>query len=187
MGMAVPIYHTAEMVRALTDESRHWPRYEVVHGELLVRSAPRMWHQVIVGRLFLELTHYLERNPGIDALAFTSPSDISWGPDTLVQPDVRVIPLAEVRTLAWKHVRMLLLAAEVLSPSSVRADRFTKRRLYQEFGVETYWVVEADERYVEIWTPGVMLPDVERETLTWTPAGATAPFELSLEALFRPI
>ena len=37
-----------------------------------------------------------------------------------------------------------MLAVEVLSPSSVRADRFTKRRLYQAQQVPLYWVVDAD-------------------------------------------
>src|SRR5687768_369778 len=34
MGMAAPLYHTAEMVRSLIEETHHWPRYETVHGEL---------------------------------------------------------------------------------------------------------------------------------------------------------
>jgi Uma2 family endonuclease len=53
-------------------------------------------------------------------------------PDTLVQPDVFVVLLAEARTLTWSNVTTLLLAIEVLSPSSVRADRFTKRHLFRK-------------------------------------------------------
>ena len=41
MGMAAPIYYTAEMVRALPDDAN---RYEVVHGELLVTPAVRGPH-----------------------------------------------------------------------------------------------------------------------------------------------
>jgi hypothetical protein len=36
MGMAAPIYHTAEQVRAFPEDGN---RYEVVHGELLVTPA----------------------------------------------------------------------------------------------------------------------------------------------------
>ena len=61
-----------------------------------------------------------------------SPADISWSDDTLVQPDVLVADLEEVRTLDWAKVKTLLLVIEVLSPSTARYDRFTKRRLYQE-------------------------------------------------------
>ena len=37
MGMAAPIYYTADMVRAMPDDGN---RYEVAYGELLVTPAP---------------------------------------------------------------------------------------------------------------------------------------------------
>lgn len=185
MGMAAPLYHTADRVRALTDETRHWPRYETVHGELLVTPAPRPWHQTVTLRLAAALVAYTAREPVGEV--FTSPADISWGPDTLVQPDVFVVPIEEARTLAWPTIRTLLLAAEVLSPSSVRADRFTKRRLYQDEGVALYWMIDADARTAEIWTPGDQFPRVEAERLIWSPAGASHAFEIMLMELLRPI
>ena len=38
MGMAAPLYYSAEMVRAFPDDGK---RYETVHGKLLVTPAPR--------------------------------------------------------------------------------------------------------------------------------------------------
>jgi Uma2 family endonuclease len=118
------------MVRALPEDGN---RYETVHGELLVTPAPRLAHQSIITELIARLHPYLERNPV--GRVFTSPADISWAPDVLVQPDVFVVPLDEARALDWRHIRTLLLAIEALSPSTERYDRFTKRRVYQEFGV----------------------------------------------------
>ena len=83
--------------------------------------------------------------------------------------------------------RTLLLVAEVLSPSSIKGDRFLKRVRYREAGVPLYWVVDADERVVEVWTPTDHFPRFERERLVWRPANAREPFELELERLFRPI
>ncbi|HET6700870.1 MAG TPA: Uma2 family endonuclease [Gemmatimonadaceae bacterium] len=183
--MAAPLYHTAEMVRALIDETRHWPRYETVYGELLVTPAPRLWHQEVVARLLVALRAYVTRYPV--GHVFTSPSDISWGSDTLVQPDVFVVPTEEARTLTWTKVRTLYLAIEVLAPSSMRADRFTKRHLYQDVGIPLYWVIDADERRVEVWTQVDLFPRAERECLVWRPNGTSEPFELPLEELFRPI
>ena len=185
MGMAAPLYHTAEMVRDLIDETRHWPRYETVHGELLVTPAPRPWHQIATTRLAMALSQYLDSEKV--GVVFMSPADISWGPDSLVQPDVFVVPLEEARTLAWPKIRTLLFAAEILSPSSVRADRFTKRRLYQEVGIPLYWVIDADARTAEVWTPSDEFPRVETERLVWTPAGVSRPFEVTLSDLLRPI
>ncbi len=182
MGMAAPIYHSADMVRALPDDGN---RYEVVHGELLVTPAPRPWHEELVARLLEALREYLRQEPV--GHAFGSRSDISWGPYVRVEPDVFVVPIEQARSLDWRRMRDLLLVAEVLSPSSVRGDRFTKRRLYQERRVPVYWLVDGDERLVEVWTPDIELPVVERERVTWHPAGASRAFVLELKELFRPI
>ncbi len=181
-----PPFYTAEMVRALIDESRPAPRYETVYGELLVTPAPRLWHQELVGRLYRTLGDYLRREPVSHVLA--SPADISWGrPDLLEQPDVFVVPLAEARTLEWSRITRLVLAAEVFSPSSVRADRFTKRKLYQDRSTETYWAVDPEERVVEVWTPDAVFPRSEHDRLRWRPAGASTELVLALDALFAPL
>ena len=128
LGMAAPIYWTAEMVRQLPDDGN---RYEVVYGGLLVTPAPRLNHQLLVSRLAVAVAKYLEHEPV--GVMLTSPADISWGQDVLVQPDVFVVPLDEARTGDWSKLSSLLVAAEVL-------DRFTKRRRYQEARVPLYWV-----------------------------------------------
>ena len=181
-----PIYHSADMVRGLIDESRNWPRYETVHGELLVTPAPRPMHQRVAFHLARRLAEYLDRAP-VGAVLM-SPADISFGlADVLVQPDVFVVPKAEARTLKWSGITRLILAVEVLSPSSVRADRFTKRKLYQDRGTETYWMVNPDERVVEVWTPDAVFPRTEHQALRWQPPGASTAFVLDLPDLFAPL
>ena len=182
MGMASANFYTAQMVRALPPDGN---RYETVRGELLVTPAPRIWHEEIVYRLLISLREYLRTEPV--GHAFGSRSDISWSPDTLVEPDVFVAALEEVRTLDWASVKTLLLVIEVLSPSSRRADRFTKRVEYQRQNIPCYWIVDPDAWQVEIWSPADTGPVLERERLVWHPAGATRSFELTLEELFRPI
>jgi Uma2 family endonuclease len=182
MGMGAPIYYTADMVRAMPDDGN---RYEVVYGELLVTPAPRPWHQVLVKRLGFELESYIRQNPVGELL--NAPADISWGPDVLVQPDLFVADAAEARTLTWSRMRTLLLVAEVLSPSSAKGDRVLKRLRYREAGVPLYWVVDGDDRSVEVWTPADEFPVFERERLVWHPAGMREPFTLDLGDLFRPL
>jgi Uma2 family endonuclease len=104
-----------------------------------------------------------------------------------VQPDLFVVPLEQARTLDWASMTDLLLVAEVLSPSSRRADRFTKRLEYQRQRVPLYWIVDSDESHVEVWTPGDTFPRFERERLVWHPAEAGTAFELWLPELFKSI
>jgi Uma2 family endonuclease len=180
--MAAPVYYTADMVRALPDDGN---RYETVHGELLVTPAPRLLHQLVLERLRGALWIYLERHRV--GLLLSSPADLSWGPDILVQPDLFVADLEEARALEWTRVRTLLLAVEVLSPSTARYDRFTKRRLYQEVGVAQYWIVDPQARSVEVWTPRDAFPATAEARLTWHPVGASEPFVLDLAEVFRPV
>jgi Uma2 family endonuclease len=183
MGMAAPAYYTADMVRAIPDDGNI---YEVVHGELLVTPSPRPWHEEVAIRLLESIRSYLRTE--LVGHAYGSRSDLSWGRrDVLVSPDLFVVPLQEARRLDWLTLRTVLLAAEVLSPSSVRADRFTKRRLYQEQGVPLYWVIDPDERFAEVWRPDDAFPHVERQALVWAPAGTRTPFTMELGELFREI
>ena len=185
MGMPavqLPEFWTADMVRALPDDGC---RHETVHGELLVSPSARVWHHVVVHRLTRMLDDFLRREPV--GMVLDQASDISWGADTLVQPDIFVAPIEELATLDWANVRGLLLVVEVLSPSSVRSDRFAKRRLYQEVGIPLYWIVDADAHHVECWMPHAITPTIERERLTWHPSGASAPCSIALASLFAPL
>ena len=181
MGMVAPVYYSAAMVRALPEDGK---RYETVHGELLVTPAPRAAHQAVCRNLLVRLDAYLRRHPVGEA--FASPADISWAPDVLVQPDVFVARADEARTLEWAAMRHLLLAIEVLSPSTRRADRFTKRRVYQEYAVPAYWVVDIDARAIEVWTPAATFPLVERERVIWRPEGSADALAMPVAEMLPP-
>lgn len=166
MGMpAIDRVWTAAAVRELMDESRPWPRYELVEGELLVTPAPRPVHQRVVRELTL-LLHQHARAMGLgDVLA--SPADLALVPESVLQPDIFVIPAALGRVAVWPEVTQLLLVVEVVSPSSARTDRVRKRRFFQAQGVPEYWVVDSDSRTVERWRPGDERPEILHETLEW--------------------
>jgi len=181
MGMPETAKHwTAQMVRDLPDDGN---RYEVVHGQLLVTPAPGGPHQLVLGRLHAWIRAYLDPLGLGDTVLF-SPADISWGEDTLVQPDLFVFPPGEWSG-EWSTIKTLRLAVEALSPSSRRADRFIKRRLYQEQRVETYWVVDVGDRLVEVWQPSDERPAVVTDTLRWRVTADAPELVIELDALFR--
>ena len=183
MGMAATHFWTADEVRALPADGR---RYEVVAGELLVTPAPSFDHQQAVGQLLRALADYCERSrAGHAALA---PADLTPEPDALVQPDVFVVGLvAGRRPRDWSDVERLVLAVEVLSPSTARADRTVKRRLYQRAGVPEYWIVDLEARLVERWRPSDERPEVLTDTLTWRPDPAVPPLTIELPEFFRQV
>jgi Uma2 family endonuclease len=180
MSMPLTTYFTADAIRDLPDDGK---RYETVHGELLMTPAPGGKHQPVLGDLHLVLGTYLAAN-GIRGVLL-SPADISFGDDTLVQPDLFVADCAAFyRSGNWADVRTLYLVVEILSPSSVKTDRFVKRRLYQEQRIPEYWIVDIDQRQVEVWTPDALFPFIEREHLTWRHPALGDPCTVDLGKLF---
>lgn len=177
---------TAREVRQLIAESPlATPRYELVDGELLVTPSPNWPHQRAVRLILLALEEYLRRHP-VGEVA-TSPFDVELAPESLVQPDVFVVPLHEARRLLTEMpARELLLAVEVLSPSSSRHDRVKKRPHYQRH-VPEYWIVDLDARLVERWRPEDDRPEIVAETLEWAPAGSTEPLRLDLARYFAEV
>jgi len=177
---------TAGEVRQLIAESPlSTPRYELVEGELLVTPSPNAPHQRAVFLLARALDDYLERNP-IGEM-YTSPFDVELEPDTIVQPDVFVLPPREAdRVRKEMPARELLVAAEVLSPSSSRGDRVTKRPLYGR-RVPEYWILDLDARLVERWPLHARQPEIIVSILEWQPTDAAEPFRLDLASYFAAV
>ncbi len=157
-------------------------RYELVHGELLVTPAPRLRHQEVAGDLYFRLRTYL--GDRAEVRVFFSPADIRWADDVLVQPDVFVVPASETTAQDWSSIQTLLLAVEVVSPSSARHDRVVKRRVYQEHPVPTYWIVDLDARVVEIWCPDDERPEMVTDVLRWRVEAESEELAIDLGELF---
>jgi Uma2 family endonuclease len=187
-NMGMPATHarrwTADEVRRLIEESpAHWPRYELVDGELLVSPAPSFAHQRALEWFRDALKPYLKRE-GIGEL-LGSPADLSLTPGTISQPDLFVVPLSQAeRARVWSDVSGLRLTIEVLSPGTARHDRGRKRIHYQGAGVEEYWIVDLEARLVERWRPADERPETLTLTLAWHPVGATSPLTVELGELW---
>jgi Uma2 family endonuclease len=162
------------------------PRYELVHGELLVTPSPTSLHQRLVFEIAMKLHAYVKQN-NLGEVRI-SPSDLRPVPSTLLQPDVYVIPSIDGRRAPLEDpVTRVLIAVEVLSPSSARFDRVIKRQLYQEIGLTEYWLVDPDAQTVERWRPRDERPEVLDGTLQWQPFAELESFVLDIPALFREV
>ena len=183
MGMAASVSWTADMVRALPDDGN---RYEVVDGELLVTPSPRGFHQRAVTQLLVSLYDYVRAHRLGEVLC--SPSDIELDARGLVQPDIFVQGLVDgLPAKGWNTGAPLLLFIEVLSPSTARADRTTKRMRFQRAGIPEYWIVDMDARTIERWRPADESPAILSDVITWQPLAAAAPLRLDLPSLFARI
>ena len=181
--MAMPAPNTewtAERARALPDDGN---RYEVLDGELFVTPAPSWNHQRVAFLLAITLRDYV--HPRALGEVFLSPADIEYSSHRLVQPDVFVIPLTSgKRPQTWHDAGRLVLIAEVLSPSTARADRTKKRDIFQDERVPEYWIVDHDARVIERWRPDDKRPEILTHAIEWQPDPAIPALEIDLPAFF---
>ena len=174
---------TVEEVRSLPDDGN---RYEVIDGELFVTAAPTWRHGDAVVALAKRMLPYLDAHP-VGHLKI-APQDVVYGERTMVEPDLFVVPLVGGRKpRTWEEAGRLLLAVEVLSPTTARADRQVKRRLYQQQGVPEYWIVDVDARLVERWRPVDERPELLGEQLAWRPDLEYPPLVIDLPAYFAEV
>ena len=127
-------------------------RYELIEGELFVSRAPGIPHQRILNNLQMALGIYLKDNP----IGIVVP-----GAGAVFSDYDAVIPdLVFVRTERWSEVVTETkftgapdLVIEIMSPGKENRDRdlLVKRKLYAKYGVAEYWVIDPENRQVEIY------------------------------------
>lgn len=80
------------------------------------------------------------------------------------------------------------LVVEVLSPATAARDRGVKLERYRLYGVPEYWVVDPDQRTIEVWklARDAHGPVVHQgaDIFRWTPSAGAATLEIALSELF---
>ena len=161
-------------------------RYEVVDGELFVTPAPSLAHQRAVKLLARLLDDYLATQPIGEVVI--APADVAFSDERVLEPDLFVIPLVNGRRPnKFADAGRLLLATEVLSPSTRRRDRLSKRVVYREEGVPEYWIVDLYARAIERSTATDTSVEIVVQELEWTPEGASASFVLNVPDYFARV
>jgi Uma2 family endonuclease len=141
-------------------------RHEIIDGVHYVTPSPATKHQVVAGNLFALMWAYLDQNR--IGRVFMAPFDVLLSTFDVVEPDLLFISRERLEILTTKNVQGAPdLVIEILSPSTRRTDEITKRKRYELFGVQEYWVVDPEVDTIRIY----------RRDAT----GFARPFELTVE------
>ena len=144
--MAISTKFTHADLLLMPDDGK---RREIVDGELFVTPSPLLSHQRIVLRLAAAILLYLRDHP-IGEL-FVAPLDVILSDYDVLEPDLLFV-LNEHRSIIQDWIRGAPdLVIEVLSPTTARQDRGPKLKAYARFGVPEYWIVDPDNRAVEVY------------------------------------
>jgi len=126
-------------------------RYEIIDGDLLRAPAPDTWHQDFARKLFRLLDRFVTAN-GLGEVFFAPIDEVLSAEDT-VQPDLVFVARAKAGIIQRRAIFGVPdLLVELVSPSSVRRDRYEKKALYARFGVVEYWIGDPANQTLEILT-----------------------------------
>ena len=185
----------------VTTRTRPWPtyqdyldipgddRYELINGEFILVSAPNTGHQFASMGFSLELGGFVrDRDLGwVIAAPFevvlTDPEGIN-----IIQPDIIFVSREREHIITRANIQGAPdLLVEILSPSTGRLDRTTKRDLYARHGVKEYWLADPDAQTITV----MLLKDGAFETVGdyGIEDTLTSPilegFSVSLDRIFR--
>lgn len=131
-------------------------RYELIDGVVYnMTPAPYRRHQKIAVDLVRQFSSYLVDK---ECEVYTAPFDVRLpegdedNEDILnvIQPDLAVIcDLDKLDKRGCRGAPELII--EITSPSTGSKDRKIKRNLYEKFGVKEYWIVDYNEKVVEVY------------------------------------
>jgi Uma2 family endonuclease len=127
-------------------------RAEIIDGELFMMAPPATGHQIISRELLGQLWQFLRGKP---CQVFPAPFGVRLFPradlrdDTFLEPDIVVIcDSAKITKAGCEGAPDMVV--EILSPSNTRHEMLSKFKKYLAAGVREYWVVDGDEKTVEI-------------------------------------
>lgn len=130
-------------------------RVELIKGYILKMSpAPSSNHQKISQNLNWKIYGFFQNH---NCSVFVAPFDVrlpiklAKKDTTVIQPDLCVIcDEDKIDDKGCKGAPDLIV--EILSPKNSKHDVDTKFNLYQESGVKEYWIVQAEERFVLVYS-----------------------------------
>ena len=144
-------------------EFKRWlderPKSDINHYELLrgriIMNPPAGWpHGSVETNISTPLTNFVRpRGLGI-VLGSSAGYDLPSG-DT-VEPDISFIATDRFakgpEPQEGKFIRIVPnLAIEILSPATAQRDRTEKKAIYEENGVEEYWIVDTKRREITVY------------------------------------
>jgi Uma2 family endonuclease len=137
---------------------RQWPedqRWELIDGEIYAMTAPLRIHQDIVTELGRQIGNFLQSKL---CKLYIAPFDVRLPHkneaddrvDTVVQPDISIIcDPSKLDKLGCRGAPDWII--EVLSPSTALKDMNSKRSLYEQHGVQEYWIIHPEDRWIMVY------------------------------------
>lgn len=127
-------------------------RFELIDGVIYNLAVPSYEHQYAVNEIHGTFYNWFKNKK---CIPLTSPFDVplfkSEDNICVVQPDIIVICDRDNMDKKGKYKGMPTLVVEVLSASTRSKDMLKKLGLYQQCGIQEYWMVDPKNKMVTVY------------------------------------
>ncbi len=124
--------------------------FELIDGEILPRNYPTASHQRVLKRLVVQFDAIVTEKK-LGEILF-APFGVVLDNFNDVQPDLIFVSTAKQAIIREDGIFGVPdLLVEIISPSSIKTDRGKKFKLYERMGVAEYWIVDINNRSIEVY------------------------------------
>jgi Uma2 family endonuclease len=121
------------------------PYYQLIEGQLIMSPSPFTKHQRVVMRLSSILHDFVQKS-GIGEV-FVAPLDAYLNDINVYQPDIIFLSNARSNQVTERGIEGAPdLCVEVLSKSTERFDKVTKKKVFAQAGLRHYWLIDTEAR-----------------------------------------
>ncbi len=157
------VYNVNEIDESLTYSYANYlnwlfeERVELIKGKMFKMSpAPSRAHQEVFGTIFNSIHNFLKNKP---CKVYGAPFDVRFPKKskadkdvfTVLQPDLCVV--CDLTKLDDKGcIGAPDIVVEILSPGNNKKELFHKYQVFEEFGVQEYWIVSQSDQNILIYS-----------------------------------
>ncbi len=124
--------------------------FQLIGGKLIMNPAPVPYHQRISRNIEYYLFGFVQKHDLGEV--YYAPIDIYLGNQEVYQPDILFIAKDRLSIIGKKNIQGAPnLVIEILSESSVYNDLKKKKKVYEQSGVQEYWIVDPNDQTIEIY------------------------------------
>ena len=125
-------------------------RHELIDGDHYVTPSPNTKHQTVSSNLHRILAGFIHNKQM--GRVFAAPYNVVLSEADVLQPDLVYVSASRSTIITESNIQGAPdLVIEILSDSTRKTDEIVKRKRYETFGVQQYWVVDPVLEAIKIY------------------------------------
>lgn len=124
--------------------------YQLIGGEIIMTPSPTPYHQKISAEISFRLISFVKDKKLGEV--FVAPLDIYLSDKDVYQPDIIFISKERQEIIGKRKIEGAPdMVIEILSPFTAYYDLRKKYRVFEQYGVREYWIVDPELRKIEVY------------------------------------